>query len=83
MRQSFRFWHLLVTESGLRIISTVLGSDSSELKKRANAIEKDKEAPSKEHLALLKAYGSKSNEEQRKNRSESGTMSLIFLINRC
>lgn len=54
-----------------QIISTVLSSDSSELKKRASAIEKDKDAPKKEHLALLKAYGSKSNEEQRKDRSES------------
>ena len=60
-----------------RIISTVLSSDSSELKKRAVAIEKDKDAPRKEHLALLKAYGSKSNEEQRKDRSESGSVPLI------
>ncbi|CAD6591726.1 MAG: hypothetical protein ASARMPREDX12_005393 [Alectoria sarmentosa] len=54
-----------------QIISTVLSSDSSELKKRASAIEKDKDAPRKEHLALLKAYGSKPDEEQRKDRSES------------
>ena len=46
------------------------------MKKRASAIERDKEAPSKEHLALLKAYGSKTNEEQRKDRSESG---MVFL----
>lgn len=54
-----------------QIISTVLSSDSSELRKRASAIEKDKDSPRKEHLALLKAYGSKSNEDQRKNRLES------------
>lgn len=72
-----------VSKTCIRIISTVLSSDSSELKKRANAIEKDKEAPSKEHLALLKAYGSKPNEEKRKNRSESGIMSLISRRTRC
>lgn len=74
--QAFQRWHISRTNADSRIISTVLSSDSSELKKRASAIEKDKDAPQKEHLALLRAYGSKSNEEQSKNRSESGTLSL-------
>ena len=74
--QAFQPWHISRTNADSRIISTVLSSDSSELKKRASAIEKDKDAPQKEHLALLRAYGSKSNEEQSKNRSESGTLSL-------
>jgi hypothetical protein len=50
-----------------------LNSDSSELKKRAIAIEKDKEAPKKEVLELLRAYGPMQAEEQRKCRTESGT----------
>ena len=53
------------------------------LKKRASTIEKDKDAPKKEHLALLKAYGSKSTEEQRKDRLESGTVSLLSSENWC
>ncbi len=65
------------------IISTVLSSDSSELKKRATAIEKDKDAPRKDDLALLKAYGSKSTEEMRKNRAESGTLPVLITSVRC
>lgn len=56
-----------------RIISSVLSSDTSELRKRAAAIEKDKESSSKEVLEMLKAYGTKKPEEQGKNRTESGT----------
>ena len=76
VRVSYSYYTLVAHEI-FRIISTVLSSDSSELKKRASAIEKDKDAPIKEHLALFKAYGSKPREEQGKNRSESGTLSLI------
>lgn len=75
--------HTSVAKEGFRIISTVLSSDSSELKKRASAIEKDKDAPRKEHLALLKAYASKPDEEQRKDRSESGTLSPLLQNCRC
>lgn len=56
-----------------RIISSVLSSDTSELKKRAAAIEKDKESPNKGVLEMLKAYGTKRPEEQGKHRTESGT----------
>ena len=55
-----------------RIISSVLSSDTSELRKRAAAIEKDKESLSKDVLEILKAYGTKQPEEQGKNRTESG-----------
>lgn len=72
-------WYTSCIKEAFRIISTVLSSDSSELRKRASAIEKDKDSPRKEHLALLKAYGSKSNEDQRKNRLESGKLSSMFL----
>lgn len=53
-----------MAEVRCRIISQVLSGDSSELRKRAKAIESDKDAPSKEHLACLKAYGMKPAEEQ-------------------
>lgn len=55
-----------------RIISSVLSSDTSELRKRAAAIEKDKDSPNKNVLEMLKAYGTKQPEEQGKNRTESG-----------
>ena len=58
--------------TGSRIISSVLSSDTSELRKRAAVIEKDKESPSKDVLEMLKAYGTKQPEEQVKNRTESG-----------
>ena len=55
-----------------RIISSVLSSDTNELRKRAVAIEKDKESPDKDVLEMLKAYGVKQPEEQGKYRTESG-----------
>ena len=55
-----------------RIVSQVLSSDTSELRKRAKAIEHDKESPSKEHLAALKDYGEKSMQEKQSIRDFSG-----------
>jgi len=64
----------------LRIISQILSGDSSELKKRAKAIEQDKDAPSKAHLTALKDYCAKPAEEQQIIRKFSGTRSYILHI---
>ncbi len=58
-----------------RIVSTVLGWDNNELKKRAGAIEKSKVAPSKDKLQILKAYCVKPAEEQHMHRNISSTSS--------
>lgn len=83
---TFGFRHELATAVGFflllrraqantqtRIVSQILSGDSGELKGRAKAIEQDKEAPSKAHLAALKDYCSKSVEEQETIRQFSGT----------
>ena len=62
-----------------RIISTVLGWDTTELKKRVTAIEKDKEAPSKELLEVLQAYSEKTREQQDQYRSRSGTSKVLSI----
>lgn len=56
-----------------QIMSTVLGWDKRELRKRADKIEKDKDAPSKEVREALKQWTNASREEHlecRKNSSE-------------
>ena len=53
-------------------MSQILSGDTSELRKRAKAIEHDREAPSKEHLAVLREYGTKAPEEQQVIRNFSG-----------
>lgn len=53
------------------IISTVLGWDINELKKKASKIEKGTNAPSKEQLETIKTYVDKSREEHEKCRIES------------
>ena len=57
-----------------RIISTVLGWDISELKKRAAAVEKDKNAPGREQLRCLKEYPSQSAEKHDECRKESSEL---------
>ena len=59
-----------------RIISTVLGWDISELKKRALAVEKDKDAPNKAQLGVLKAHTEKPAEIHQQYRSESGSLTF-------
>lgn len=53
------------------IISTVLGWDISNLKKRASQIEKIKDAPSAEQLSTLREYVHKDREEQERCRTQS------------
>ncbi|KAL9108017.1 MAG: hypothetical protein Q9227_007122 [Pyrenula ochraceoflavens] len=64
------------------IISTVLGWDTSSLKKRLAVIEKSKEAPSKDQLNKLKAYVEMSQEEQQKCRAQSKSQgkSIVAVI---
>lgn len=65
-----------------QIISTVLGWDNSELKKRAAAVEKDKNAPSKDKLEVLKHHCEKSADEHQQCRieSESQSKSIVVII---
>lgn len=56
------------------IISTVLGWDISELKKRSSKIEKGSDAPSKAQLETIRAYVGKSRDEHDKCRTESGKL---------
>jgi len=55
-----------------RIISTVLGWDITELKKRSLAIEEDKNVPSKEQLDILKAHCEQTDKIHQQYRAESG-----------
>ena len=53
------------------IISTVLGWDIRKLKSRISKIEKDKDAPSKDHLQKLREYSTSSQKEQETLRNHS------------
>jgi hypothetical protein len=65
-----------------QIISTSLGWDKKELKKRLDKIEKDKDAPSKEQRDALKAYMDQSRPEQEecRRRSQEQSMSIVSTI---
>ncbi|KAL6719993.1 hypothetical protein ACLMJK_001914 [Lecanora helva] len=65
-----------------QIVSQVLGGDIGELKKRAKGIEHSKEAPSKDHLSVLRGFGTAGTEEQLSIRSFSGTLTMITAINK-
>lgn len=58
-----------------QIISTVLGWDRKELKKRTEKIEKDKHAPSKEVREALKEWMNASREEHLQTRKSSSMSS--------
>ncbi len=55
-----------------RIISTVLGWDITELKKRSMVIEEDKNVASKEQLDILRAYCEQPATVHQQYRAESG-----------
>ena len=57
------------------IISTVLGWDNSELKRRASKIEKGSDTPSKIQLQTIREYAEMSRSEHEKCRIESGKVS--------
>lgn len=63
-----------------QIISTVLGWDNSELKKRAAVIEKEKVAPSKEQLEVLRTHCEKSRDEHQQCRTESESQSKSIAV---
>ncbi|KAL1297096.1 hypothetical protein AAFC00_004679 [Neodothiora populina] len=65
-----------------QIISTVLGWDKKELKKRADKIEKDKEGPSKEVREALKQWtsGTRKEHEECRERSKQESMSIVAVI---
>ena len=65
-----------------QIISTTLGWDKKELKKRLEKIEKDKDAPSKEQREALKAWMDQSRAEQEecRRRSQEQSMSIVSTI---
>ena len=69
---------LVPAKISTRIISHVLGWDNSELKKRAAAVEKDKNAPSKDQLEVLRHHCEKSSDEHEQYRIESGMPPFIF-----
>lgn len=57
--------------TSIRIISTVAGWDKKELKKRAEKIEKEKDAPSKEVREALKKWTKASHDEHQECRNRS------------
>ncbi|KAI5205687.1 hypothetical protein E4T39_02821 [Aureobasidium subglaciale] len=65
-----------------QIISTVLGWDKKELKKRLEKIEKDKDAPSKEQREALREWMDQSRQEQEecRRRSQEQSMSIVSTI---
>ncbi|KAG9645736.1 hypothetical protein KCU64_g10806, partial [Aureobasidium melanogenum] len=65
-----------------QIISTVLGWDKKELKKRLEKIEKDKDAPSQQQREALKAWMEQSRPEQEecRRRSQQQSMSIVSTI---
>lgn len=65
-----------------RIISTVLGWDKKELKKRLEKIEKDKNGPTKEVRDALKEWieGSRQEQEECRRRSREQSMSIVTTI---
>jgi hypothetical protein len=65
-----------------QIISTSLGWDKKELKKRLEKIEKDKDAPSKEQREALTAWMDQSRPEQEecRRRSQEQSMSIVSTI---
>jgi hypothetical protein len=65
-----------------RIISTVLGWDKKELKKRLEKTEKDKDAPSKEQREAIKAWieASRQEQEECRRRSQEQSMSIVSTI---
>lgn len=86
LMQQYVLFHLLfcmVTNRILyRIISQVLGWDKRELRKRADKIEKDKDAPPKPALAELKDWITRGREEHEECRRQSreGDMSIVAVI---
>lgn len=73
---------LLITSS--RIISRVLNSDITELKKRLKAIDSSADRPTPEQTEALKAYISMSADQQAELRSKSGGSSpQCFLSSIC
>ncbi|KAG8629683.1 hypothetical protein KVT40_001302 [Elsinoe batatas] len=65
-----------------QIISTVLGWDKKELRKRADTIEKDSKGPSEEVRIVLKEYLDKPREEhvQMREQSRQSKMSIVQTI---
>ncbi|KAF2834509.1 hypothetical protein M501DRAFT_1001147 [Patellaria atrata CBS 101060] len=65
-----------------QIISTTLWWDTTELKKRAERIERQKDAPSKEHLDAINDYLKKPREahEQTRDQSRNESKSVVTVI---
>lgn len=63
----------------LRIISTVLNWDIKDLESRASKLERERAKLGKEQLQILKAYTTKSQDEQDRIRKESQTQSISIV----